>query len=244
MKNVLILKSGTANPTVSGRLGDYDRWFVQTLGAPGHRFEVAHAYLGQKLPRAQDYDALIMTGSPLSVTDLAPWMLKTAEYLREAADAGMPVLGVCFGHQLLAHAYGGTVRKNANGREIGTITCALTDAGAKDPLFDGITPRFEVQATHEDIVDEWPDEVELLASNANTTNQAFRVGRNVRAVQFHPEIDAATMKALIEARTRSLEAEATAKGVDPKERVRSLYAGIRATPHGPKILANFIRHFA
>jgi GMP synthase-like glutamine amidotransferase len=65
----------------------------------------------------------------------------------------------------------------------------------------------------------------------------------VRAVQFHPELDAPTMKALIEARTPKLEAEAAARGEDPKTRLRALYAGIRPTPFGTRILENFLRRF-
>lgn len=245
MKNVLILKSGTANPGVRTRLGDYDQWFVQTLGPSGVRFQIVQAYAGERLPHdVTAYDGLIMTGSPLSVTELAPWMEEAGEYMLNAAAKRVPVLGVCFGHQLLAHMYGTPVRKNPRGREIGSIECTLTAAGREDPLFEGISASFAVQATHEDVVDGVPSEAELLAHNDNTRNQAFRVGDYVRAVQFHPEIDSATMKALIEARTSKLEAEAERLGRDPKERLRGLYAGLRPTPHGPRILENFVRYFA
>ncbi|MBX5483304.1 MAG: glutamine amidotransferase [Myxococcaceae bacterium] len=244
MSRVLLLKCGTANPAVSARLGDYDRWFVQAFGGEGHHFEVWQAWLGEKAPRADSFDAVIATGSPLSVTAFSPWMQDAAGWLLDAAGAGVPVLGVCFGHQLLAHALGAHVARNPNGREIGTITCELTNAGAADPLFEGVRSSFAVQATHEDVVDRWPDTLRPLAKNANTALQAFAFGEHVRAVQFHPEIDAAAIKALIEARTSRLEAEARARGADPKEHLRALYAGIRPTPSGPQILKNFLRHFA
>jgi GMP synthase (glutamine-hydrolysing) len=244
MKSVLILKTGTAVPSVRRVAGDYDRWFLSTLGMEGQRFEVVDADRGERLPsRPRDYDAILITGSPRSVTELAPWMLRTCEYLREAADRRVPILGVCFGHQLLGHAYGARVRRSSLGREIGTVSCELTPEGREDPLFDGVPARFEVQATHEDVVEDAPPAMELLASNAHTRNQAFRVGRTVRAVQFHPEVDAATMKALIEARAQKLAAEAAHRGDDPTLRMRALYSGIRSTPLGRRILENFFRHF-
>lgn len=243
-KNVLILKAGTAAHSVCVGAGDYDRWFVRALGLGRHRFQVVHADRGERLPaRVREHEAILVTGSPRSMTEPADWMLRMGEYLREAADRHTPVLGVCFGHQVLGHAYGARVERSPRGREIGTVTCELTPEGRGDPLFDGVPAQFAVQATHEDVVEGARAPMEILASNAHTHNQAFRIGRHVRAVQFHPELDAATLKALIEARTQKLEAEAAARGEDPKARMRALYAGIRPTPFGTKILENFLRHF-
>jgi GMP synthase (glutamine-hydrolysing) len=244
MQSVLILKAGTAAPSVRMVAGDYDRWFTLALGLEGKQFRVVHAEQGEHLPaRMRDFDAILVTGSPRSVTELAPWMLRMCEFLRDAADRRVPVLGVCFGHQLLGHAYGARVRKSPSGREIGTVSCELTPEGRADPLFEGVPARFEVQATHEDVVEDAPRAIELLASNAHSHNQAFRAGRTVRAVQFHPELDAPTMKALVEARTQKLEAEARARGEDPVTRMRALYAGIRPTPFGRRILENFLQNF-
>lgn len=243
MKSVLILKTGTANPQVTAHAGDYDEWFVRRLARAGLRFHVVPVFLSEEPPRAKDYDAILMTGSPASVTEPAPWMLRAGEFMLTAAENGVPVLGVCFGHQLLAHLLGAPVRRNPKGREIGTISCTLTEAGRRDPLFEGIPAEFEVQATHEDLVSEPSPRFELLAGNANTAIQSFRSGSRIRGVQFHPEVDVDTMRALIEARTAKLEAEAAANGLDPKERMRELYAGLRATPSGLRILENFLRHF-
>lgn len=244
MKNVLILKAGDANPSVRIGLGDYDRWFVRTLGGAGHRFRVVSVNHGEKPPsRASDYDAVMMTGSPLSVTQRAPWMDRAAAYMVDAAEHRVPVLGVCFGHQLLAHAFGARVVRNPKGREIGTIACQITAEGHRDPLFEGVPRRFDIQATHEDIVVDEPGALTLLASNENTRNQAFRAGKYIRAVQFHPEADAATMKALIEARLQKLQVEARERGEDPVQKTRALFARIGPTPVGRRILTNFLEHF-
>jgi GMP synthase (glutamine-hydrolysing) len=241
MKRVLIVKAGTAAAPLRVAFGDYDRWIVRALGGAGCRFTVIQAHAGERLPRLAGLDAVVVTGSPLSVTQGAPWMRRAGEYLREACEGDVAVLGICFGHQLLAAAYGARVVRNIAGREIGTVTCALTEAGRSDPLFDGVPPRFEVQATHEDVVEAMPDGAEILASNASTANQAFRIGDRAWGVQFHPELDAAEVKALVELRAPALEAEARERGEEPRERLRALLAGIAPTPWGRRILQNFVR---
>jgi GMP synthase (glutamine-hydrolysing) len=142
----------------------------------------------------------MMTGSPLSVTQPEPWMQRAADFMVEAGEKGTPVLGVCFGQQLLAHAYGGKVSRNLQGREIGTVEVSLTEAGRKDPLFDGLPERFAVQATHEDIVSQLPEGAQVLAGNANTAAQALAFRPNVRGVPVHPEAPTDAMRALIHAR--------------------------------------------
>ncbi|WP_224244302.1 glutamine amidotransferase [Hyalangium gracile] len=244
MKNVLLLKAGEAAASVRLSVGDYDRWFLQTLGLSGYRFDILHAHQGAKLPGdATGYDAVMMTGSPLSVTRLEPWMERAAALMVDAAERNIPVLGVCFGHQLLAHAYGGCVVRNPLGREIGTVQVELTPSGQADPLFQGMPSSVAVQATHEDIVPEPPEGTVVLAGNANTAVQALAFRPCSRGVQFHPEVQPDAMRALIQARAERLEAEATARGVPPGERVPRLLAGITPTPYGRQILVNFLEYF-
>ena len=236
---LLVLKCGRTTPAVALRHGDYDRWFQRALAPTGAALRVLEVHAGAPLPAKRGADAIIATGSPRSVTERAPWMLRTAAWLREAAERGVPVLGVCFGHQLLAEAYGGSVGRNPRGRELGTVRCALTPAGREDPLFAGVPPAFEVQATHEDEVQALPPGAELLATNAASAVQAFRVGRSVRAVQFHPELEPAALGALASARAALLDAEARAPG-DGAARLRAVLAGLRPTPWGGRILRNFV----
>jgi GMP synthase (glutamine-hydrolysing) len=244
MKNVLLLKAGEAAASVRLSVGDYDRWFLQTVGLSGYRFDIIAVHQGAKPPEdTTGYDAVMMTGSPASVTQLDPWMERASEFMVNAAERGTPVLGVCFGHQLLAHAYGGRVVRSPLGREIGTVEVELTAEGRTDPLFRGMAPRLAVQTTHEDMVLEPPQGTVVLASNQHSAIQALAFRPCSRGVQFHPEVQADAMRALIQARAEKLEAEATARGHAPGERVPRLLAGIAPTPSGRQILVNFLEHF-
>jgi GMP synthase (glutamine-hydrolysing) len=244
MKNVLLLKAGEAAASVRLSVGDYDRWFLQTLGLSGYRFDIVPAYQAVKLPEdVSRYDAVMMTGSSASVTRLEPWMERAAAFMVNAAEKDIPVLGVCFGHQLLAHAYGGRVVRNPLGREVGTVEVELTAAGQADPLFRGMPRRIAVQATHEDLVPEPPEGTVVLAGNTNTAIQALAFRPSVRGVQFHPEIQPDAMRVLIQARAERLEEDAVARGQPPGERVPRLLAGIAPTPYGRQILVNFLEQF-
>jgi GMP synthase (glutamine-hydrolysing) len=243
-KQILLLKAGDAPEPVRLSHGDYHRWFDLALTSCGVSLHVVEAHRGETLPDPTEYDALIVTGSPLSVTQPAEWMRRAADLMRDAAERGVSVLGVCFGHQLLGLAYGSRVILNPKGREIGSVEVDLTPAGRSDPLFEGLPDRIWFQTTHEDVVEHPPDQASILASNANTQIQAMALGSSVRGVQFHPELAPDAMGATIRSRAPKLEAEAKHRGGPSGERVRSLLAGIRPTPAGRRLLQNFLKNFA
>jgi len=200
MAGLLIVQTGTT------RLhGDYPAWFERALG---RSMPVVRAHQGEKLKAGLERhkpQGIIVTGSPLSVTEKAPWMLELGDALLKL---DIPVLGVCFGHQLLARSAGGDVVVNPRGREIGTVTVKLTEAGRKDPLFAWASwEEIEVQATHLDAVDPLPPGATILASNENCAVQAYRLSETVAGVQFHPELWAEAMKDLILSRKEKLAAE-------------------------------------
>jgi GMP synthase (glutamine-hydrolysing) len=190
MSRILIIQTGSVEPEVIARHGDYDAWFLDAIPDGHRRCTVMRPFAGQILPdpSALDaYDGVLLTGSRLSVRDEQPWMAPLGHWA-VAAAAHRPVLGVCFGHQLIGEALGGRVEKNPAGREVGTITVTLTDAGRSDPLFEGLPWDLAVQSSHSDILVVPPPGTVRLAGNRNTTWQAFSYGPRLRAVQFHPEL--------------------------------------------------------
>ncbi|WP_435360102.1 type 1 glutamine amidotransferase [Haloarchaeobius sp. DFWS5] len=138
------------------------------------------------LPDHYDWDGVVVTGSRSSVYWDEAWITPTKEWVREAADRGLPCLGVCWGHQLLAEALGGRVADMGE-YEIGYRE---VERVGDNPLFDGLESRFTVFTTHSDAVVELPPGAEETARN-DYGNHGFRRG-HVFGVQFHPEYDTVT----------------------------------------------------
>lgn len=171
-------------------------WLRRLL--PGCELCAVPAYDGETpLPDAAGYLAAIVPGSVAAVYEGAPWILRLAAYLRGLHAAAFPLLGICFGHQILAAALGGTVIRNPLGREFGFCELRLTAAGRAHPtLFAGLPDAFRGAQGHYDVVSELPPGATLLAENGYGV-QAFAHG-SVLGVQFHPEISGAVLAAIAE----------------------------------------------
>ncbi|GAB3032629.1 type 1 glutamine amidotransferase [Natronobiforma cellulositropha] len=143
------------------------------------------------VPETTDYDAAVVTGSRSSVYWDEPWIEATKTWVREAVDDGVPHLGICWGHQLLATVLGGTV-EDMGVYEVGYHEIEHT---GDSRLFDDIDRRFVSFTTHSDAVTTLPPGAEALAAN-EYSNHAFRHG-DVFGVQFHPEYDLRTARDLV-----------------------------------------------
>jgi GMP synthase (glutamine-hydrolysing) len=241
-RNVLMIKPGEAAESIRLEVGDYDRWFQGALPEEPVQFDVVRPYLGEALPAdVRRYDAVIVTGSPLTATQPTEWMKETAGYMVDAAEKRVPVLGVCFGHQLLGMMMGVPVVKSPAGREIGTVEIELTNDGWRDPLFEGLPARFPTQTTHEDEVPRLPPGARLLAGNGASAVQAMALGKYLRGVQFHPELSSEGVKSVIRSREAIIDKEGEVQG--EVRRSRRLLEGVRPTPYGKQILQNFLTRF-
>jgi GMP synthase-like glutamine amidotransferase len=150
-----------------------------------HHIAVAHASAcetGTSGPPA----GLILMGGPMSANDDLPWVPHELAAIREAANRGIPVLGVCLGAQLIARALGARVYPNAE-KEIGWSPVHFTAAAAADPLFHGFSDPETVFQWHAETFD-LPPGAEHLAYSSACRHQAFRVGANVYGLQFHLEV--------------------------------------------------------
>ena len=159
------------------------RNFRREIDADLVEFDVTDGYL----PDHVDFDGVVVTGSRSSVYWDEAWIPPLVDYVADAADAGVPVLGVCYGHQVLAEALGGRVA-GMDGFEIGYNTIHHRD----DELFDGIGESFTAFTTHGDAVVDLPPSATLLAENEHGIH-AFR-DDHCWGVQFHPEYDVETAR--------------------------------------------------
>jgi GMP synthase (glutamine-hydrolysing) len=238
-KKILLYKTGETAAELVRDIGDYEKWFQRVMG-DGVALEIHHAFAEPRHDGLASYGGMLLTGSPRSLARPEPWMDDAAATVRQAADAGVPVLGVCFGHQLIGYAFDGRVRENPNGWEVGTVEVELTDEGTRDALFDGLPQRMRVNQSHQDEVAEL-GRARRLAGGAHTSNQAIAVGEHVRGVQFHPEMDGLVIRRLIEHRRAILSKDAERRGRG--ESVDEMLARSEDTPQAEAVLRNFVRHF-
>ena len=178
----------------------------------------------------QSFDGVIISGSQSSVYDEhRDWIRTLSQWTEGAIADDMPILGVCWGHQLLAQVLGGTVKGGAY--ELGYVEVRRE---VEDPIWDGIPDPFTVFATHSDHVVDLPPGATLLASN-ETGVQAFR-HQNQYAVQFHPEYDRRTAHAMIDSKSTLSAAEKQAA------RDTCTDANVRAAQPTKQIFDNFLAH--
>ena len=144
---------------------------------------------GAELPALGDADGFLALGGDQSVRDVerTPYLKREAELLREAVEARVPVLGVCLGGQLLAHALGGEVTRMSR-RMVTWAEVERLPAAEGDPLFGALPARFRALHWNEDSFTLPPGGVELL-SRAGPGVEAFRAGERAWGIQFHPEAD-------------------------------------------------------
>ena len=230
-KQILILKTGH---TIAGLLDageDFEDWFIDCSGLKEELFITKSLHLEEDLIDLGQIRAIIVTGSPAYITDEASWNFIAANYIKEAHQLGIPILGVCYGHQLLAWTFGGKVDFNANGRSIGTIQINLTELAKRDHLFKVLPERFSVHVSHQQSVVKLPADAVKLASGHSDIVQAFRLGNKTWGVQFHPEFSKRIMQKYIDERRITIEEE----GLDP---VR-LSSQVSDTPRSAYLFRNF-----
>lgn len=211
-----ILETGDVDPTLIDRHGDYPGMFRNLLHAVDGDilFKVVKVNSGEMPGAPDEADAWLVTGSRHGTYDDLPWIAPLKDFLRRSIDAGVPVVGICFGHQILADALGGRSAKSDKGWGLGVQDYALVN---RPDWLTHVPDRFSVLALHQDQVVELPPGATVLARSPHCEYAAIAYGDLSKpaaiTLQPHPEFDAKYMDDLIALRAgRAIPMDAADKG--------------------------------
>jgi GMP synthase-like glutamine amidotransferase len=190
-----ILETGRPPGDLESKFGDYSEMFGQMLG-DGFELATYDAQNGHLPADPADHHAYMITGSPAGVYDPYPWIAPLSDFIRSAGGAKM--IGICFGHQVMAEALGGHVEKSHKGWGIGLHRYALVHA---EPWLDRDPDTVAIPASHQDQVVVQPPNSRVVAQSDFTPFAALAwTDRPAISFQFHPEFTVEYAKALIDAR--------------------------------------------
>ena len=187
-----ILQTGLAPDALTDQMGDYPDMFARLLAGHGFTFRTFRVVEGQFPADVTTCDGWLITGSRHGTYEDHPWIAPLEQFIRDSFAAHVPMVGVCFGHQIIAQAMGGTVERYAGGWAV----------GAQDYDFDGKT--LTLNAWHRDQVTQAPVDATVVAHNDFCANAALLYDDRAFTVQAHPEFQPAFIDGLIKTRGKGL----------------------------------------
>jgi len=227
MLPLAILIAGEPVPAAFAARGSFGRMIREAVGdawsGPWAEVDARAA-----LPDFERFSGLIISGSAANVPTREPWIVHVEHHLARAVASGLPIFGICFGHQLLGQALGGLVSKNPRGLEVGTVSLRVL---AEDRLLVDSGPEFAVNMTHIDSVVTLPPGARVLARTEQDEHAFVYFGERAWGVQFHPEMDAEI--------TGYYWAERSGAGQFEGPAAR---AATRDTPESRALLRRFVAH--
>ncbi len=231
MKFIYILKTGETFETTKSTFGDFDKWVKNITNT--NNIKTIDILNNEKLPNIYNAKGFIITGSHSMVTQELQWSLKLEKYIKKIASKNIPLLGICYGHQLIAKALGGKSGFNKKGKEIGTVRIKKLFSSKSDPLLKNIPIQFYAHETHYQSVLKLPAKAIVLAKNAHEANQAVRFEKTIWGVQFHPEFDTYIMTEYILNQKNDL--------VKLGFNIDKLLENVKDSTLSSKVLNNFIK---
>lgn len=217
-----ILQTGQAPDGLRDSEGDYPDMFGKLLAGHGFKFRTWRV-LDMDFPKSpKDADGWLITGSRHGAYEDLPFIKPLEAFIRQVYDTQVPLVGVCFGHQIIAQALGGKVEKFAGGWSV----------GAQDYDFDG--EKLTLNAWHQDQVTKRPDDAEVVATSPFCENAALVYGDRAFTVQAHPEFSDDFVGGLMEKRGR---------GVVPQEKLDAAGKRLGAPNQSSTIAARMAAFF-
>ncbi|WP_226898214.1 type 1 glutamine amidotransferase [Mangrovicoccus algicola] len=184
-----ILKCGHVAESIETAHGTYTEWFRDFLGPQGFDMPVWAVVDGEFPDSVEACDGWLVTGSPLGAYEDHAFIPRLEAFLREIRAAGRPLVGICFGHQIIAQAFGGRVIRHPGGIKIGRQSYEVEGLG-----------RLALNAWHGDQVVEVPEGAEIIATGEDVPVGAMRIGDRVLTLQTHPEMTNACLLGLVDLR--------------------------------------------
>ena len=202
ISNIQVISCGPGLKEINENHGVSSDWIQSMMKNRVSDIQVVRSYL-EESPSFESNSAWIIMGSRYSAYDNMAWIDSLQSNILKAIKLEIPILGICFGHQILCKALGANVANNPAGWEIGSSEVFLSDKGLSSPIFKGFSPNFYVYQSHHDVVNGLPDNLDLLCSNKFGV-QSVSYKNRVFGVQFHPEFSYDVMKAYFDIRTQDL----------------------------------------
>lgn len=208
----------------------YGQMFVHLLRDAGIDWQLdVHSVINGQYPAfPDDYDAFLITGSKYDSFADDQWIVQLRNYARELYAAGKPITGICFGHQVLAHALGGEAARSDAGWGLGVMSYELQDP----PAFIQDHGPVRLIISHRDQVSRLPEQAQLLLHNDFCPMAAFHIPGRVLAIQGHPEFTVDYARDLLDQRVDALPADLIARARETLQ-----------TPHDGAKVAHWIRDF-
>jgi len=219
-----ILQAGLCPDEMLEEHGEYDAMFEQLLGGHGFEFEGYRVVEGSFPPSIHAADAWLITGSKYGAYEDHDWIVQLEEFIVAAYAQAVPIIGICFGHQILAQALGGRVEKFTDGWSVGKQRYCL----------NGVEGGVDLMAWHQDQVIVLPADAKVIGSSQFCKYAALVYGKKALSVQAHPEFDKEFIADLFTARRHVLPAQVMARSSDD-------LSGELSSPLIAKMIADFLK---
>ena len=230
---IAILEAGRTNPDMPAEFHQYPDMFETLFADQPNRADFRLSIIpviDDVFPQTvNDYDGYLITGSAYGVYDNVPFIPKLMEFVRDIFAAGKPLVGICFGHQIIAQALGGNAAKFDDGWGVGNMTIKVV--GEADWIPNDIS-QLDLIHVHQDQVVTLPPNAIRLAKSDFCLNAAFAIGKQVFSIQGHPEFTPNFTNALIDIREDTI----------GKERAAAARASLKK-PHNGQQVGDWILDF-